>query len=622
MEYVQTYTPSQDELASAETAIRTVWGPEVEAKLDPLLEYSVVGLVTPEQETAPQGKLRVIVRYQRRDGFESLIESYEADLANRGGEAAEVPLTGAMNRLEFIENVARAQAAPLLTGIRQQGGTVQEHLELAEAIVAELTPEQIRSLAARPDVVRLEADRMMSLELVQSTRTIGLTIARQQGLAGRGKGIIVAVLDGEVDASHPDLRGRVVSKRDYTGEGFGAATSNAMTAIHGTHVAGIVAGDGPTYQGIAPEATIWNYKIYAADQSQSPEGFKGAQAIEDAIKDGAHVINCSWGVSDTPRDGTCVWCKVAERAARLGVVLVKSAGNNGPDRGTTTCPANARGDVIVVGGSLRNGTGVMTRSSRGPTADGRPKPDVLAPGELITSAVPGGYRRLSGTSMASPHVAGLAALMLEKNPRLKPADIKRILMESARRIDEVGQEDVIIQGRGLIEVASVMRRVLAPSPPTISLPTTTVPTTTVPSVTEPEQRSPIEPAVTLKGSKCVTQMEVALRNTGAQLLQDVRATLRPTSPDVRVAREEVVLGSLTAGGQAAAQFDIELPFGAVPAPQSFDLIVTDTSAGQTRTTRRTIRLEACPTPGAQPAPGTGAAPMTPPGGGVQPGSFR
>lgn len=199
-----------------------------------------------------------------------------------------------------------------------------------------------------------------------------------------------------------------------------------------------------------------------------------AQAILDAARDGARVINCSWRVVEgTRRDASCVWCKAVDTAVQLGSVVVKSAGNAGPARGTTTCPGNAM-NVIAVGAVSDDGR-CMARnnfnaefSSHGPTADGRMKPEVVAPGENIQGAkAGGGYtgdEYADGTSFAAPHVAGLAALLLQQHSSLGPLDIRRAIMETAVKLDGVPEE---VQGAGLIDCVAALRRAaeLAGQPP-------------------------------------------------------------------------------------------------------------------------------------------------------------
>jgi subtilisin family serine protease len=431
---------SSEEVKSAERKVREQGGAEIDEKLDSLLEYRMTqeddgGLESTREHT-------VIVHYKTTRSLDEIRQHYaqatESDSPNNLGD-----------EIAFVEQLADEEAQSLTDALHEEGAEIQEHLRLANAIVTRLTARQIMDFAARPEVERIEADKTVSLELDQSTVTIGAVSARSQGLVGTGEGVIVAVIDGEVD-KHPDLQGRVVHKRNYTSESWGNPHR------HGTHVAGIIAGNGDRYQGVAPAAIIWSYKIYPSGQTESAEGFTAADAIEDAVKDGAKVVNCSWGVSQTPKNGTCVWCKTAERAATLGIVVVKSAGNSGRDgKGSLTCPACAKGDVIVVGASSHDGKEVMEFSSQGPTV--REKPDVIAPGDQITAAKNGGgYRILSGTSMAAPHVAGMAALILQRHPTLKPSHLRKALMDSATPLDRE-QYDRNIQGTGLVDVVKVMQ---------------------------------------------------------------------------------------------------------------------------------------------------------------------
>ncbi|MBN3927002.1 S8 family serine peptidase, partial [Nostoc sp. NMS4] len=345
-------------------------------------------------------------------------------------------------------------------------------------------------------------------------------------------GVIVAVLDGEVDVYHPDFKGRVVRKRNYTNEPWGNPHP------HATHVAGIIAGNGSKYKGMAPEAIIWSYKIQTSEANESAEGFRGADAIEDVIKDmkdGVRIANCSWGTSATP-DGTSIWAKTAERAAKLGLVLVKSAGNGGPGPGTLTSPADAKGDVIVVGASSHDGTGVMNFSSRGPTTDNRPKPDILAPGQLIVSAKPGkGYQKMNGTSMSAPHIAGIAALILERYPQLKPWQIKKILMESAKGLDS--EKDPNVQGKGLVDVVKALQMAGQPL--------------------SEEKKITYTSAVTDR--KLLEQLNIAVQNTGGETMQAVKASLVATNNGIKVTRGEQDYGNLRVGEDARRDFEIIAP---------------------------------------------------------------
>lgn len=357
---------------------------------------------------------------------------------------------------ERLAGAASAAEASLTIDEAIKGAEhIHGRIPLANAIVANLTAEEIQAIAARNDVESVEMDKPALPELNVSALAIGAKAVRNTyGLDG--KGIIVAVIGGEVDANHPDLAGRVVHKRTYD-EPFGTPNN------HETLVAGIIAGDGGmshgTYVGIAPAATIWSYKTTL---SLNVSGADKAQAILDAAADGSHIINCSWRVEETPRNGSCLWCKAVDTAVQLGAVVVKSCGNQGAGGngvGTTTCPANAH-DVISVGATDERGDRMALSlgfdfSSRGPTADGRSKPELVAPGEDINGPEAGGGYTSDlygdGTSFSAPHVAGVAALLLQAQPQLTPEQVREALQASTKKL-RVGGVDLPenTQGAGFL----------------------------------------------------------------------------------------------------------------------------------------------------------------------------
>lgn len=560
------------QLEDAEHEIIKEWGKEVDQKLDNLLEFRIINSEGGVSSTQRQ---RVIIYYKPKKDFESLVEDFEDAVSKQrkshekkgfsadGDEETTFELTEAEfeEEFRFIEDNFNEDVRHLLKALEEDHIEVEEHLRLGNAVIAELTPKQIKEISMRPDVLRVEGERSMKLELDQSAVTVGVVQARSDGVVGTGKGVIVAVLDGEVDVNHPDLKGRVVHKKNYTQESWGNPSK------HGTHVAGIVAGNGSVYKGMAPEAIIWNYKIYPSQETESKEGSRSADAIEDAVKDGAQVINCSWGVPQTDLDGKSVWAVTAERATKLGVVLVKSAGNSGPDEGTLTSPADAQGDVIVVGAANREGSGITDFSSRGPTADNRSKPDIVAPGEKIMSAKEGGdYRQLSGTSMAAPHISGIVALLLERNPRLKPWQVKKILTDSAKSL---GTEfDRNTQGVGLVDVVNATK--IAGNP-----------------IKEAN-------ALTLNISRrqqLREQLTILLKNTGIANISHVQGALQ-SRPEVKVLQANGDFGSLRVGGEGVAAFDIEVSPDAKPGTYELILNVSfKTAAGEDKIVPYTISYE-------------------------------
>ncbi|MBD2452092.1 S8 family serine peptidase [Nostoc sp. FACHB-152] len=540
---------TEQQLEKAELEINDKWGSEIEGKLDRFLEYQIMDEVDDVNSTIRQ---RVMIYYKPTKCFEEFYEEFKQleEIYQKRNEEFEV------DAFDEFESLVNQDIESLIEDLKQEQA-FEEHLTLGEAVVANLTPAQIQKFSQQSNIVRLEADKPLRLELDQSSVTVGLANARTQGIVGTGRGVIIAVLDGEVDINHPDLKGRVVHKRNYTSEPWGNPHP------HGTHVAGIIAGNGSQYKGMAPEAVIWNYKLLPSETTQSGEGFKGADAIEDVIKDmkeGVKVANCSWGVP-TELDGTNIWAKTAERAAKLGLVLVKSAGNNGSEPRTLTSPADAFGDVIVVGASSHDGTQVMPFSSRGPTADNRPKPDILAPGEQIVSTVPGGsYQKMSGTSMASPHIAGISALLLERNPKLEPWQIKKILMESAKPLEST--TDPNVQGKGLVDVVKALQMAAQPAS---------------------EEKQIIYTSV-VKQRKLLEQLNIAVKNTSKEVMQGVKASLVSPTGDINVTAAEQDYGNLRIGADVIRNFEIEVSPNGKPSQYNLSLKLNyTTSSGQKKT---------------------------------------
>lgn len=266
-----------------------------------------------------------------------------------------------------------------------------------------------------------------------------------------GKGIIVGVIDTEVSTAHPALTGRVVKQKNYTKEPWG------NPGAHGTAVAGIIGSNDAAYTGMAPEATIYNYKILGYNGLLNGTNFDGGLAIQDAVVDGVNIANCSWG--DGPAgDGTSRLALACNNAWNLGMSIIKSAGNDGPGRGTLSSPADADG-VIVVGATERDGKRIGDYSSRGPAFSGAHRPHLVAPGgspmDGIFSCIVGGRFDSvgDGTSFAAPHVSGLLALILEEHD-LSPDEQRNFLIKLCTKLPGFNDDD---QGAGLISMISLIK---------------------------------------------------------------------------------------------------------------------------------------------------------------------
>lgn len=282
-----------------------------------------------------------------------------------------------------------------------------------------------------------------------------------------GSGILVGHLDSGIFADHPALQGQVEGFRDFTATGAPVMTPYDDQG-HGTHTAGTIAGrTGP--MGMAPGARLlagrvldtWgggtNEQIMAAMQWMlDPDG-------DPATDDAPRVVNNSWGSASTT-DRT-FWTMV-QTWVDAGIVPVFAAGNNGWDNGRVGVPA-AFPHAVAVGATDAQDAWAWF-SSLGPSTWGGHtylKPDVVAPGGRVWSAgFQGGFRVLSGTSMAAPHVAGLVALLLQADPRLDVAGITRLLRDTTIDLGPTGPDTK--HGYGRIDAFAAVSRALQAVPPT------------------------------------------------------------------------------------------------------------------------------------------------------------
>jgi serine protease AprX len=253
--------------------------------------------------------------------------------------------------------------------------------------------------------------------------------------------LVAAVLDTGIDPAHADLDGgKVLGWMDFVN---GGATPYDDQG-HGTHVAGTIAGEGggdPILRGVAPGAGLVGVKVL----DQNAEGFTSdvVAGIEWVVNNkdlyGIEAVNISLGAYDPAfgcRDGSSADSLAVNAAHGAGLVVAVAAGNDGPDTCTVGSPGDAK-DALTVGAMADLGADGFKQagfSSRGPTADGRIKPDVSAPGVDIESALAGtttGYTSLSGTSMAAPFVAGVALLMMDANAAYTNDDVKDAVRSTA-----------------------------------------------------------------------------------------------------------------------------------------------------------------------------------------------
>jgi serine protease AprX len=353
-------------------------------------------------------------------------------------------------------DVRAAQAAVGDFGVRQR-------LPLIGGFSATLTDGQVRSLAHRPGV-RVEKVTTVHVTDDGTSHDFGVNAARvdRPGLDGTGVGI--CIVDTGVDPNHEQIAPRAVTFHDF----IGTATTAYDDQGHGTHVTAIAAGDGTggssaaTFMGVAPAASLYAAKVLDSSGS-GPNDVVVAGVQWCASQPGVRVISMSLGDPDLASDGLDALSQAVNAAAAGGDVVVVAAGNSGDLPGTINSPGAATGAITVgavsdyssPAGTDRHDDGIWLApfSSRGPTTDGRLKPDLSGPGVSVRSAQAGttsGYVTYSGTSMATPFVAGTVVLGLQANPAATPTQVKAALASSALDVGAPGADNEY--GAGYVDV--------------------------------------------------------------------------------------------------------------------------------------------------------------------------
>jgi len=343
--------------------------------------------------------------------------------------------------------------------------------------------EALDRIANYPGVAAIEQDTEVKISLDDSVPLINADDMWAE-INGTGKnitgtGIVVAVLDTGVDYSHPDLGGTSARATDLAAIASGtherivggwnviSDTADFWDGhFHGTHCAGIVGANG-TVVGVAPEADFLIYKVLA-DSGSGPSSvvIRGIELATDPDDDGdtsdhADVISMSLGGFGHPDDAKSA---AVDNSMDAGVIVAVAVVNRGPDYESIGSPGCAR-KVISVGATSKTDT-LASFSSVGPSAVYQIKPDLTGPGLYIYStSFYNGYRTASGTSMATPHVAGVSALLAQSHPDWSSHQIKQALMGTAK---DVGYNQYK-QGAGRIDAMEANATVMLADPPSVSL---------------------------------------------------------------------------------------------------------------------------------------------------------
>lgn len=338
-------------------------------------------------------------------------------------------------------------------------GKIHKEIRMIPSLVADLPFSSLEELARSRYVYKIWQDAPVYAQLDVAAPASGSLIPYQAGLTG--KGVVVAVLDTGIDP-HEDLTtpsNRILAWKDLVNKENSPYDDNG----HGTHVAGIIAGNGRgsngKYRGMAPDAKLVGVKILNEEGGGTiSDVISGIEWCIDSLSAlNIRVINLSIGSEVQESYRSDPLCRVTTAAWENGITVCAAAGNSGPGHGSINTPG-INPVIITVGNlddqnTLSNIDDILSpSSSRGSTLDEVIKPDLVAPGTNITSLkVGGGYTTLSGTSMATPLVTGAVALLLQKWSSLKPNQIKRALMRKARDIG-VGPN---LQGAGALDLEAI-----------------------------------------------------------------------------------------------------------------------------------------------------------------------
>ena len=419
------------------------------------------------------------------------------------------PLAERPNARVEIEREQASVAARISAAV--PGSRIRWRYQLVLNGLAVVAPADAAArIAAIPGVREVQRSVRYRRTLYQSPQVIGAPQVWGPTLATAGEGIKIGIIDDGVDQRHPFFSpagfsmpagypkgnaayttAKVIVARSFPPPGanwrYAKLPFDPQESQHGTHVAGIAAGDhdtsarGPggevSVSGIAPDAYIGNYRIGTIPTNglgldgNSPEIVAG---IEQAVRDGMNVINLSYGEPEiTPSRDIVV--QAMNAAADAGVVPVIAAGNDyasvGP--GSVGSPASAQ-KAIAVAAATKGGV-IAPFSSGGPAPVSLAlKPDVTAPGVGILSSVPahdGTWEQLDGTSMASPHVAGAAALLLQRHPGWTVAQVKSALVSTGEAVRGAGGREVAPtrEGGGMIWLPSADQPLVFAQPTSFSL---------------------------------------------------------------------------------------------------------------------------------------------------------
>lgn len=360
--------------------------------------------------------------------------------------APHASLLGAEPRTDVLI-AFKAQPGPAeIALVRSHGGSVKRTFTLVPALSASIPAAAIDGLSRNPHVTAVEIDGLFhaisvdaELDRTWGVKHIGAGTVHASG--GLGAGVRVAVIDSGIDYTHPDLAANFSGGYDFVNSDADPMDDNG----HGTHVGGTVAAllNSSGVVGAAPGAKLYGLKVLSASGSGSFSNI--IAALQWCVDHGVAVTNNSYGAGQDP--GTIVQ-QAFDNSAAKGVLHIAAAGNSGTRSGTgNNVGWPARYDSVVAVAATTKTDGRASFSSTGPTVE------LAAPGVAINSTkLDGGYVEYNGTSMASPHVAGVAAILSAFGANA--ADIRLVLQRTATDLGDDGRDN--LYGFGLVNAEAAV----------------------------------------------------------------------------------------------------------------------------------------------------------------------
>ncbi|SDO22413.1 S8 family peptidase [Alkalicoccus daliensis] len=371
-----------------------------------------------------------------------ILGTFTAALVAAPFHVSAAPQDNGNDKEEYLIQFDGPAEAGLLNAFGVDNEDILHEYNYLPVHLVELTEEQAEAMEKHPHVAALDEnaevhtlqDIPYGIEQVQSLDV--------QGLGFRGQGMSVAVLDTGIDINHQDLYDNIQG-------GYSVFTDSANSNPfydengHGTHVAGTVAAldNDIGVLGAAPEADLYAVKVLSNEGSGSLAGI--AEGIEWSIANDIDIINMSLGGSQ----GSSILEEFTDLAYQEGSLVVAAAGNSGKGLGffnTVGYPAQYDSAIAVAAVDANNNTASF--SSAGPAVE------ISAPGVDIRSTTPGNnYQSFNGTSMAAPHVAGVAAQVWQARPELSNSELRELLNSTALPLGSARD-----YGNGLIQAADAV----------------------------------------------------------------------------------------------------------------------------------------------------------------------